>query len=294
MSGQVNPLKRLHTVLYEELCCPVCYDSIQPPVWQCENGHVTCQACNFKSKMRCGLCRRSCDTRNIFAEKLLKRAFAWCPYGCGCKYSYEKDAHHRDTCRKRPFFCPLTCAWSGGKEEDLLSHLREGHGARSARLEERGGGWLATAVLEADMIGGDEERWVVTFQEGGKTAGIVALVRKGTGNDFKATLLVEEKELDATLCIRVGEGTHMVRRKEWKEMRTRNVEVAEFLDDDHSVRTRPLSSQPNIDLYIHSPPSFFTLKGRADPPLDSLPPTIRLTTPSPSRSPSEETSEEED
>lgn len=51
--------------------CPVCLESVQPPVWQCCHGHLLCSGCRARSD-RCPLCRVPLGPRgrSLLADKL--------------------------------------------------------------------------------------------------------------------------------------------------------------------------------------------------------------------------------
>lgn len=50
--------------------CPVCLDTIPPPVLQCQNGHLLCIRCRARSE-RCPICReRYSMVRCLLAEQV--------------------------------------------------------------------------------------------------------------------------------------------------------------------------------------------------------------------------------
>jgi len=56
--------------LMELLECPVCYEPMQPPIWQCSRGHLVCRVCAPKLR-RCPTCRCAAQrTRNCTLEKV--------------------------------------------------------------------------------------------------------------------------------------------------------------------------------------------------------------------------------
>ncbi|KAK4871562.1 hypothetical protein RN001_015686 [Aquatica leii] len=66
-------LQRLTTCMSSILSvleCPVCLDTIAPPVHQCENGHLICLRCRTKTE-RCPVCRiRLSRGRSLLAEQV--------------------------------------------------------------------------------------------------------------------------------------------------------------------------------------------------------------------------------
>lgn len=50
--------------------CPVCFDTIPPPVYQCQNGHLVCSRCRVRSE-RCAICREKYTPgRSLLAEQV--------------------------------------------------------------------------------------------------------------------------------------------------------------------------------------------------------------------------------
>ncbi|XP_053659262.1 uncharacterized protein LOC128708313 [Anopheles marshallii] len=50
--------------------CPVCFDTIPPPVFQCQNGHLVCSRCRVRAE-RCAICReRYTIGRSLLAEQV--------------------------------------------------------------------------------------------------------------------------------------------------------------------------------------------------------------------------------
>ena len=62
-----------------ELECPICMDVSQPPIYQCEEGHIICSSCKPLLKVcphNCGKKYSEPAIRCRFAEKLADRYFA--------------------------------------------------------------------------------------------------------------------------------------------------------------------------------------------------------------------------
>ncbi|XP_053673809.1 uncharacterized protein LOC128724066 [Anopheles nili] len=52
--------------------CPVCFDTIPPPVFQCQNGHLVCARCRVRAD-RCAICReRYTVGRSLLAEQVYR------------------------------------------------------------------------------------------------------------------------------------------------------------------------------------------------------------------------------
>lgn len=52
--------------------CPVCLDTIPPPVFQCQNGHLVCSRCRVRSD-KCAVCREKYTLgRSLLAEQVFQ------------------------------------------------------------------------------------------------------------------------------------------------------------------------------------------------------------------------------
>ncbi|KAM0825784.1 hypothetical protein ACQ4PT_069322 [Festuca glaucescens] len=104
--GMVAPGSSVHELLE----CPVCTNSMYPPIHQCQNGHTLCSTCKARVHNRCPTCRQELgDIRDLF------------PY-----YSKIK---HEALCSFRPYNCPYAgseCSVTGDIPY-LVNHLRDDH-----------------------------------------------------------------------------------------------------------------------------------------------------------------------
>lgn len=89
--------------------CPVCMACpILPPIMQCPNGHVVCQACASQCTC-CPTCRAEpVNIRNLLAEKMAEHHEFHCPFAPHCKFTakYSGLPEHVDCCEFKPFACP--------------------------------------------------------------------------------------------------------------------------------------------------------------------------------------------
>ncbi|XP_067143711.1 E3 ubiquitin-protein ligase SIAH1A-like [Centruroides vittatus] len=112
--------------------CPVCYEHMSPPRYQCPAGHMICSRCKELVQW-CPTCRREMDNhRNISLEKLAEIVTLSCKYrDNGCKKSYilrEREAHERG-CSFKTCSCPAMddfCPWEGSHQQ-VVPHLMEDH-----------------------------------------------------------------------------------------------------------------------------------------------------------------------
>lgn len=102
-----SPINNEIASLFE---CPVCFEHVLPPIMQCQNGHLLCQACRSKLNT-CPTCRIHITTniRNLQMEKLATSIWFPCKYsnlGCCEKLQYKERIEHEDDCSMRPYACP--------------------------------------------------------------------------------------------------------------------------------------------------------------------------------------------
>ncbi|KAL8472681.1 hypothetical protein ACS0TY_029773 [Phlomoides rotata] len=77
------------------LDCPICFQALCSPVYQCENGHIACASCRTTLlKNNCPHCRLPIGNIRCRAiEEILESGRVLCeyaPYGCLESFSYNK------------------------------------------------------------------------------------------------------------------------------------------------------------------------------------------------------------
>ena len=123
----LKPSPQLANGLCEMLECPVCYEDMCAPIYQCPGGHLICSSCKLKVPS-CPTCRSSLSSeiRNRALEKLAETLSAPCQYGCGEVLPRpEKKEHEEKKCLLRPFACPSVgsdCDFKGTPEQ-IAQHM---------------------------------------------------------------------------------------------------------------------------------------------------------------------------
>ncbi|CAD6254531.1 unnamed protein product [Miscanthus lutarioriparius] len=119
--------------VHELLECPVCTNSMFPPIHQCQNGHTLCSTCKARVHNRCPTCRQELgDIRCLALEKVAESLELPCKYyslGCPEIFPYYSKIKHEAQCSLRPYNCPYAgseCA-AAGDIPYLVSHLRDDH-----------------------------------------------------------------------------------------------------------------------------------------------------------------------
>lgn len=112
--------------------CPVCYENITPPIYQCKEGHLVCNDCR-KSCRKCPTCRGPLgNIRNRALEQCVANVKVSCKFkelGCHCKILLSKANNHAENCLYRPYKCPRSrsnCKWEGQLHE-VVDHLLTRH-----------------------------------------------------------------------------------------------------------------------------------------------------------------------
>ncbi|XP_021688192.2 E3 ubiquitin-protein ligase SINAT3 isoform X2 [Hevea brasiliensis] len=119
--------------VHELLECPVCTNSMYPPIHQCHNGHTLCSTCKTRVHNRCPTCRQELgDIRCLALEKVAESLELPCKYmslGCPEIFPYYSKLKHEALCNFRPYNCPYAgseCAVVGDIPF-LVAHLRDDH-----------------------------------------------------------------------------------------------------------------------------------------------------------------------
>ena len=91
--------------------CPVCLSLPEStPIYQCENGHIICNACH-QNMAECPQCRLPLGkNRNLLADSILEASTIPCPlakHGCAARLQLERVDEHKQICSFREFSCPL-------------------------------------------------------------------------------------------------------------------------------------------------------------------------------------------
>ncbi|KAG2680842.1 hypothetical protein I3843_11G117300 [Carya illinoinensis] len=129
----VPPAPSRSTSVHELLECPVCTNSMYPPIHQCQNGHTLCSTCKTRVHNRCPTCRQELgDIRCLALEKVAESLELPCKYGfLGCTeiFPYYSKLEHEAQCSFRPYNCPYAGSECPvvGDIPFLVAHLRDDH-----------------------------------------------------------------------------------------------------------------------------------------------------------------------
>ncbi|CAN6485993.1 unnamed protein product [Victoria cruziana] len=117
----------------ELLECPVCLNSMYPPIHQCSNGHTLCSACKPRVHNKCPTCRHELgNIRCLALEKVAASLDLPCKYqgfGCTGVYPYYSKLKHESQCSFRPYNCPYAGSECSvvGDVPSLVAHLKDYH-----------------------------------------------------------------------------------------------------------------------------------------------------------------------
>ncbi|KAJ3689504.1 hypothetical protein LUZ61_018668 [Rhynchospora tenuis] len=119
--------------VHELLECPVCANSMYPPIHQCPNGHTLCSSCKARVHNHCPTCRHELgNIRCLALEKVAESLELPCRYqsvGCPEIFPYYGKLKHEQQCRFRPYSCPYAGAEClvTGDIGTILAHLKDDH-----------------------------------------------------------------------------------------------------------------------------------------------------------------------
>ena len=111
-----------------KIVCPNCKVFMSPPIYQCENGHVTCFDCTGYKSI-CKMCKkmnvkfaRVLDFEVISATNQLPCRWKY----CGKFLNYAEIRQHEKNCTHKSYKCPRCTRWYGVLDE-LDSHFAKVH-----------------------------------------------------------------------------------------------------------------------------------------------------------------------
>ena len=117
-----------------EFDCPICYQTMLPPMYLCATGHSICSNCLAKLPQRlcpsCGVAYSNPVGRNFQMEAMLENRIVRCPHApCSVKRRYGDEAMktHIRKCVHRPVRC-RDCSYEGASTE-VGSHMVAQHKA---------------------------------------------------------------------------------------------------------------------------------------------------------------------
>ncbi|CAG9324065.1 unnamed protein product [Blepharisma stoltei] len=139
--------------LQNSLECPVCFEYLAPPVYQCPNGHSICSRCH-QHVPTCPECRSdmSQSYRNLTIEKILESIQVKCRFpGCDVITTLSARSAHLSSCPFNPY---VECLYVGCNMivEDLPSHLKSVHNVKEFDMSDIRGvrGWNSKSWRMAD------------------------------------------------------------------------------------------------------------------------------------------------
>lgn len=131
-SSSGNPPKA--SVALELLECGVCMERMQPPIYQCREGHTLC--CNCRQRLSsCPTCRSPelnirCRALEVLSQCLTDVPCRFASYGCTYTMRYNEVLKHESRCLRRPLACLHAhngCAFEASPQQ-LAEHLLQQHG----------------------------------------------------------------------------------------------------------------------------------------------------------------------
>uniref|UniRef100_A0A1J3DA05 RING-type E3 ubiquitin transferase n=1 Tax=Noccaea caerulescens TaxID=107243 RepID=A0A1J3DA05_NOCCA len=109
------------------LDCPICFEPLTIPVFQCDNGHLACSSCCPKLSNKCPTCASPIGQNRCRAmESVLESVYVPCPnakLGCTKSVSYSKESTHVKECTFSQCSCPATGCDYTGSYNQIYSHF---------------------------------------------------------------------------------------------------------------------------------------------------------------------------
>ncbi|EPS57190.1 hypothetical protein M569_17631, partial [Genlisea aurea] len=137
------------------LDCPICFLALNPPVYQCVNGHVACDSCCKKMKNKCGSCSFSIGYNRCRAlEKVMESLEFKCSnhsYGCLARLKNSERVHHEKACPCIPCLCPC-CSNYKASRKDLYTHLQKEHASSVEKIRFGVASMLCLDAIEGHIV----------------------------------------------------------------------------------------------------------------------------------------------
>ncbi|KAE9466701.1 hypothetical protein C3L33_01369, partial [Rhododendron williamsianum] len=120
------------------LDCPICFNNLTIPVFQCLNGHLACSSCCIKVRNKCPSCSSTIGhNRCRPIEKIIESVKTTCQnqkYGCTEMVFRCKKREHEDMCVYAPCSCPLPDCEFVGSSKKLSLHFSTNHSGSAKRF----------------------------------------------------------------------------------------------------------------------------------------------------------------
>ncbi|GAB4832354.1 hypothetical protein Ancab_006370 [Ancistrocladus abbreviatus] len=132
-SGSVTTSGSVSVILSDPdvLDCPICFEPLTIPVFQCDNGHISCSSCCIKVSNKCPLCFKIIGHNRCRAmEKVIESVKVPCcyvRYGCRAVVNYCKKLDHEGICIYAPCSCPFHNCIFRGSPKKLSQHMSQDH-----------------------------------------------------------------------------------------------------------------------------------------------------------------------
>ncbi|XP_075983634.1 E3 ubiquitin-protein ligase SIAH1A-like [Anticarsia gemmatalis] len=115
----------------DEVGCPTCHGMFGLRIYQCNQGHSSCETCR-EYRRPCGICGNEITSmRNFTIEGFVAEKKVPCPHaddGCTLVFKTAEMEYHAKECPFKPLTCPLGCQWRG-KLRQLSAHCDNSHPA---------------------------------------------------------------------------------------------------------------------------------------------------------------------
>uniref|UniRef100_A0A0E0JDJ1 RING-type E3 ubiquitin transferase n=1 Tax=Oryza punctata TaxID=4537 RepID=A0A0E0JDJ1_ORYPU len=215
--GESVVIKKSRVMDMEVLHCPVCFQIMRPPVFQCGLGHLVCSPCRDNlpgGKCPSPSCSRKPSVRCVGMEPVVNSIVVACAYaehGCPDKIAYVNITEHEKTCPHAPCFCPESgCGFAAASTAALADHFTALHNWPSHKFrycqpfdlrfhpgknvligEEDGTLFLLNAAPAAEHVGGHAVVSLVSVRPHDRASGFRRSVIRPTGIACHFRCLVE-------------------------------------------------------------------------------------------------------
>ncbi|KAH7658538.1 hypothetical protein IHE45_17G094700 [Dioscorea alata] len=192
----------------DALDCPICYEALFHPIYQCKNGHVVCSRCCVTTSHKCPVCPELIGIRCLALERVIESVKMQCvnaKYGCNATLAYSHREAHQKTCNYAACNCPDSSCSFQGSTGSLSQHVRTNH--KKSAVEFRYGCHFPIAVNRLEtpflvLIGSDDRLFLLLNKNdttGGNALSMICICSSAEDHNFVYELSVGDDTMNLKL-----------------------------------------------------------------------------------------------
>ncbi|KAG2308281.1 hypothetical protein Bca52824_028029 [Brassica carinata] len=140
LKRQRSPTERTATLVDLDVTdCPICFNPLTIPIFQCDNGHIACSSCCQRLSQKCATCSLLTLSRNRAMERVIELLRVPCPNaGCSEIVSCSETSAHVNHCPFTQRICPFSSCDFTCSFKDLYKHSVAKHSIAAPSSDNHG------------------------------------------------------------------------------------------------------------------------------------------------------------